>query len=89
MIYAGKAHPQDQSGKEAIQRIYQARDVLKKEIKIAYLENYDIDLGKMITSGVDIWLNTPPTTPRSIGDKWDEGRPERCAESEHPGWLVD
>ena len=59
MIYAGKAHPNDWSGKELIQRIYQARDVLKKEIKIAYLENYDIDLGKMITSGVDVWLNTP------------------------------
>jgi len=59
IIYAGKAHPNDWSGKELIQRIYQARDALKREIKIAYLENYDIDLGKMITSGVDVWLNTP------------------------------
>ena len=59
VIYAGKAHPQDRSGKEAIQRIYQAGDALKKDIRIAYLANYDIDLGKMITSGVDIWLNTP------------------------------
>jgi len=59
MIYAGKAHPQDRSGKEIIQRIYQARELLKKEIKIAYLENYDIDMAKMITSGVDLWLNTP------------------------------
>ena len=59
LIYAGKAHPQDQSGKELIRRIFQAKEALKKEIKIAYLENYDIELGKMMTSGVDLWLNTP------------------------------
>ncbi|MGH7799121.1 MAG: alpha-glucan family phosphorylase [Thermodesulfobacteriota bacterium] len=59
LIYAGKAHPQDQGGKELIRRIFQAKEALKKEIKIAYLENYDIELGKMMTSGVDLWLNTP------------------------------
>ena len=35
------------------------RELLRSEIKIAYLEEYDIELAKMITSGVDIWLNTP------------------------------
>ena len=59
VIYAGKAHPQDQGGKELIQRIFQLKESLKKDIKIAYLENYDLELGKMITSGVDVWLNTP------------------------------
>ncbi len=59
LIYAGKAHPKDQGGKELIKRIFQAKDSLKKIIKIAYLENYDMELGKLITSGVDIWLNNP------------------------------
>jgi len=59
LIFAGKAHPQDQGGKELIRRIFQAKETLKKDIKIAYLENYDIELGKMMTSGVDLWLNTP------------------------------
>jgi starch phosphorylase len=59
LIFAGKAHPQDQGGKELIKRVFQAKDSLKKNIKIAYLENYDMDLGKLITSGVDIWLNNP------------------------------
>jgi glycogen phosphorylase len=59
VIYAGKAHPQDQGGKELIKRIFQAKEALKKDIKIAYLENYDMEVGKMMTSGVDIWLNTP------------------------------
>jgi starch phosphorylase len=59
VIYAGKAHPQDQAGKELIKRIFQARDQLAADIKVVYLENYDMDLGKLITAGVDLWLNTP------------------------------
>jgi len=59
VIYAGKAHPQDNGGKELIQWIFQLKESLKNHIKIAYLENYDLELGKTITSGVDLWLNTP------------------------------
>src|SRR6266508_361118 len=59
IIYAGKAHPQDQGGKELIQRIFRLKESLKNDIKIAYLENYDLELGMTITSGVDLWLNTP------------------------------
>lgn len=59
LIFAGKAHPRDTDGKALIQRIFQNISQLKGKIKIAYLENYDMVLGKMITSGVDLWLNTP------------------------------
>jgi len=59
VIYAGKAHPQDSAGKEIIKRIIHTKESLKANIKIAYLENYDIKIGKFITSGVDVWLNTP------------------------------
>ena len=59
VIYAGKAHPQDQVGKELIKKIFQTKESLKKDLKMAYLENYDMELGKMMTSGVDLWLNTP------------------------------
>jgi len=59
MVYAGKAHPQDQGGKEIIGRIYRMKETLKNDIPIAYLSNYDMAKGKLITSGVDIWLNTP------------------------------
>jgi len=59
VIYAGKAHPQDQGGKELIRRIFQVKEALKEQIKIAYLEDYDMELGKMMTAGVDLWLNTP------------------------------
>ena len=58
-IFAGKAHPQDSPGKELIKNIISAAQNLKENIKIVYLENYDMDLGKMLVSGVDLWLNTP------------------------------
>jgi len=59
IIYAGKAHPKDQQGKELIQRIFQSINTLNSDVKVAYLENYDIQLGKLMTSGVDVWVNTP------------------------------
>jgi glycogen phosphorylase len=59
IVYAGKAHPQDQGGKDVIRRIFQAKEALKENIQIAYLENYGLDLGKLLTAGVDVWLNTP------------------------------
>jgi starch phosphorylase len=59
VVYAGKAHPQDQAGKEQIQSVFRAREVLRDGIKIAYLENYSMEIGKLMTGGVDIWLNTP------------------------------
>ena len=59
VVYAGKAHPQDQGGKEIIQRIFRFKEQLNGDVKIAYLENYDLELGRLITSGVDLWLNTP------------------------------
>jgi starch phosphorylase len=59
IVYAGKAHPKDQQGKELIQRIFKAIHALNSDVKVAYLENYDIELGKLLTSGVDVWVNTP------------------------------
>jgi starch phosphorylase len=59
LLYAGKAHPSDQEGKRLIRRILELKDVLKDGITIAFLPNYDLALAKLITSGVDLWLNTP------------------------------
>ncbi|MEW6297039.1 MAG: alpha-glucan family phosphorylase, partial [Thermodesulfobacteriota bacterium] len=59
VIYGGKAHPRDYGGKELIKRIFQAKELLKRDVKIVYLENYDMDLTKLMSAGVDVWLNTP------------------------------
>jgi starch phosphorylase len=59
LIFAGKAHPRDQEGKKLIQEIYGYASQLKDQIKIVYLENYNMDMAALLTSGVDVWLNTP------------------------------
>jgi starch phosphorylase len=59
VVYAGKAHPQDQGGKEIIRRIFQSKESIRNDIKIAFLQHYNLELGKIMTSGVDLWLNTP------------------------------
>ncbi len=59
MIYAGKAHPNDTDGKRLIRQIHDYANMLKDEIKIVYLENYNMEIASKLTSGVDVWLNTP------------------------------
>ncbi len=59
VIYAGKAHPHDGPGKALIRRIHEASETLRETIPVVYLEGYDMQLGGLLTSGVDLWLNTP------------------------------
>jgi starch phosphorylase len=59
LVFAGKAHPRDLAGKMMIQQIHDYIPQLKNEIKIAYLENYNMDMAAKLTSGADVWLNTP------------------------------
>jgi starch phosphorylase len=59
IIFAGKAHPRDEQGKALIQEIYKIKDMLDHDIHIAYLPDYDMDIGRLMTAGVDLWLNTP------------------------------
>ena len=59
LVFAGKAHPKDQEGKEVIRRVHEARDALRGVISVTYLANYDMELGKLLCAGADVWLNTP------------------------------
>jgi glycogen phosphorylase len=67
VVYAGKAHPHDQEGKQLIQRIFRARDELHGHVNIAYLVNYDWKLGELMTAGADAWLNTPKPPMEASG----------------------
>ena len=59
IVYAGKAHPNDGSGKDLIRRIFAAKKALRKAVPTVFLDNYNMDVGAKITAGVDLWLNTP------------------------------
>jgi starch phosphorylase len=59
VVFSGKAHPQDADGKRLIQEIVSHGIQLAPDIRIAYLPDYDLELARQITAGVDLWLNTP------------------------------
>ncbi|MBF0441877.1 MAG: alpha-glucan family phosphorylase, partial [Oligoflexales bacterium] len=60
IIYSGKAHPKDMGGKELIEKVVKgSKHLAGSKIKLTYLEDYNMELGRLITTGVDLWLNNP------------------------------
>jgi starch phosphorylase len=59
IIYSGKAHPKDENGKKIIRMIHEAMRNINGKVKITFIHNYNMTIGKMMTAGVDLWLNTP------------------------------
>lgn len=59
IIFAGKAHPQDEGGKAFIREIFEISQHPSFEGKVILLENYNMEIGRMLVSGCDVWLNNP------------------------------
>ena len=59
LIFAGKAHPHDMPGKELIREIIHFAEKYDVSSRIVFVENYDMTVAKYLTSGGDVWLNTP------------------------------
>jgi glycogen phosphorylase len=59
VVLAGKAHPHDERGNELIGEIHRCAAELSGTIPVVFLPNYDMELAKRLTAGVDVWLNTP------------------------------
>ena len=103
ILFAGKAHPADQGGKALIRDVFAAAAHLNSSfLKIVYLENYDWALGRQLTQGVDVWVNTPQRPYEASGTSGMKaalnGVPslstldgwwiEGCAENV-TGWAID
>ncbi|HEV2646610.1 MAG TPA: alpha-glucan family phosphorylase [Acidobacteriaceae bacterium] len=103
ILFAGKAHPADTAGKGLIRDVFESAEKLKSSgIRILYLENYDWELGAMLTQGVDVWVNTPRRPYEASGTSGMKaalnGVPslsvldgwwiEGCAE-DVTGWAID
>ncbi len=58
-VFAGKAHPRDGAGQDFIKRIVEVSQMSKFIGKILFVENYNTKIGHYLTSGVDVWMNTP------------------------------
>ncbi|MFW6335341.1 MAG: alpha-glucan family phosphorylase, partial [Desulfosalsimonas sp.] len=58
-VFAGKAHPKDNEGKDLIRQVVQFSRREGMRNRIVFLENYDISIARQLVQGVDVWLNTP------------------------------
>jgi starch phosphorylase len=67
VIYAGKSHPRDDRGKELIQRIHRLSRDPRFEGHIVMVEDYDINVGRHLVQGVDLWLNNPRRPNQACG----------------------
>jgi starch phosphorylase len=59
IIFAGKAHPADEPGKDLIRQVYKWANEPGLAGRIVFLENYDINMARYLVQGVDLWLNAP------------------------------
>jgi starch phosphorylase len=59
IIFAGKAHPADEPGKQLIQQVYRQIKRAETSGRLVFLEDYDMNLARYLVQGVDVWMNTP------------------------------
>ena len=59
IVFAGKAHPADEPGKAMIREIFNFSQDPEVRRRMAFIEDYDISVAKILCQGVDLWLNTP------------------------------
>jgi starch phosphorylase len=65
-IFAGKAHPKDNEAKEIVKRLIAfARETARQ--RIIFLEDYDINMARVLIQGADVWLNTPRRPMEACG----------------------
>jgi len=67
IIFAGKAHPHDNPGKELIRQIVHIARRPELRSRIVFLENYDMNIARYLVQGVDVWLNTPTRPHEASG----------------------
>jgi alpha-glucan phosphorylase-like protein len=72
-IFAGKAHPADKMGQDLIKYIVEISKRPEFRGKILFVQNYDINLAKMLLQGVDVWLNTPTRPLEASGTSGEKG----------------
>ncbi len=72
-IFAGKAHPADKAGQDLIKYIVEISKRPEFRGKILFIQNYDMNLAKMMLQGVDVWLNTPTRPLEASGTSGQKG----------------
>ena len=87
IIFAGKAHPADNQGKDLIRALIHFMRENEVRNRFVFLEDYDMNVARYMAQGVDCWLNTP-RRPRGVGHQRHEVGRERRAQHQHSRRLV-
>ncbi len=89
-IYAGKAHPADHAGQDLIKKIIEISKMPQFIGRIIFLPNYDMELGKKMVSGVDVWMNTPTRPLEASGTSGEKAAMNGVMHlSVLDGWWVE
>jgi starch phosphorylase len=67
IIFAGKSHPADYQSKQLLKQVYQATLDRRFQGRIAFVEDYDLNVARELVRGVDVWLNTPRRLQEACG----------------------
>ena len=90
LIFAGKAHPADNPGKELIRKIYELSRTEDFKTKIVFVENYDMNIARHMVQGVDVWLNNPRRPHEASGTSGEKaGMNGTINFSALDGWWVE
>ena len=67
IVFAGKAHPADNPGKDVLQQVYHFTRDPRFEGRVAFVEDYDMHLAHLLVQGVDLWMNLPKVPMEASG----------------------
>ncbi|MHB1312020.1 MAG: alpha-glucan family phosphorylase [Gemmatimonadaceae bacterium] len=67
IVFAGKAHPADNPGKQVLQEVFHASRDPRFQGRVAFIEDYDMHLAHMLVQGVDLWMNLPRPPMEAAG----------------------
>ena len=90
LIFAGKSHPHDKPGKEILQHIAQLMRDPRFAGKVLFVEDYDIDVGRHLVQGVDVWVNNPRRPLEACGTSGEKVVLNGCLNLSIPdGWWAE
>jgi starch phosphorylase len=67
LVFAGKAHPNDRPGQDLLRKVHEASLMPELKGRVMFIEDYDINVGRHLVQGVDVWLNNPRRPQEASG----------------------
>jgi starch phosphorylase len=90
IVFAGKAHPRDEPGQDILAAVVKWSETRDFRHRIVFVEDYDLEIGRMLTSGCDVWINTPRRPQEASGTSGQKAVLNGCLNlSISDGWWPE